>query len=68
VATPVTFDEGVTTVHYLPIIFVSDPDGYRSGNDGHLAPTAGRGVPTWIWESPSGSRRRRRALKAKRRR
>ena len=54
-------------MHYLPIIFVSDPEAYRSGNDGHLAPTHGRGIPTWTWESPSGGRRRR-ALKAKRRR
>jgi hypothetical protein len=51
-------------MQYLPIIFVSDPESYRSGYDGHLAPTYGRGVPTWIWQSPS--RGRRRARKANR--
>ncbi|RPI11193.1 MAG: hypothetical protein EHM63_02015 [Actinobacteria bacterium] len=65
-ATRVTTTKEKSAVHYLPIIFVSDPDNYRSGNDGQLAPTSGRGIPTWVWESPS--RGRRRGLRGKRKR
>jgi hypothetical protein len=45
-------------MQFLPIIFVSDPEAYRSGADGHIAPSYGRGVPTWIWQSPSSRRKR----------